>query len=427
MTVKVRILGGGEEVGRAAYLVEDGGRKFLLDYGVNFDEQDRPRFPSHVRPIELTGLVITHAHLDHIGAAPLLYITGNPKVFMTRPTFEIGRILLDDFLKLNAYYIDYDIAEVNNMFSKASFIEYGERIDIDGFSLIMTSAGHILGSGLVYLTTPSGHNILYTGDVNTIQTWTLTKADLWPIKVDTIIIESTYGATKHPPRHLTEKRLVDAVEEVVDQGGTVLIPAFSVGRSQEVMCLLQAELPHVDVWIDGMSREITNIYLRNRKYLRDPGIFEKAVENTYFVRGWQDRRKAWRKPGVIISSAGMLKGGPSVYYLKKIASESKNAVFLVSYQAPDSPGHRILESGRIEEFGIDKVNARLEWFDLSSHAGKDGLLSIIKRYSHTVKNVVIVHGEPESTLNLSKLIKEEIGEDINVIVARNDAEYLLEK
>jgi putative mRNA 3-end processing factor len=426
--VVLRILGGGGEVGRAAYLVIDNDKKFLLDYGVNFDEEDHPQFPLHVRPIELDGLAITHAHLDHIGAAPLLYITGNPPVHVTRPTLDIGRFLINDFLKLNAYFIDYDIEEYNSLVSNAVPVEYGVEYEAGNYTLIFTDAGHILGSGMVYLETPSGHRILYTGDVNTVQTWTLRKAELWPLRVDTLIIESTYGSTKHPPRHMSEKRLVDAVDEVISSGGTVLIPAFSVGRSQEVMCLIQAELPYVDVYMDGMSREITSLYLKYKKYLRDPGLFEKAVENTYFIRGWQDRRKAWKSSSVIISSAGMLKGGPSVYYLRKIASEEKNAVFLVSYQAPNSPGHKLLEDGVYEAFGLtEPIKARLEWFDLSSHAGRDGLLSIMSRYKHTLKNVVIVHGEPDSIRVLMDYAKKLLGEDINIYAPLNGEEIILEE
>ncbi len=422
----IRILGGGREVGRAAYLVSDRGEEFLLDYGVNFDEEDRPQFPGHVRPIELSGVSISHAHLDHIAAAPLLYITGRPKAFMTRPTMEMGRILIRDFLKLNAFYIDYELSDLETMSENTIYMDYGEENEAGGFRVLMTSAGHILGSSLTYLITPSGHTIMYTGDVNTIQTWTLTKPELWPLSVDTLIIESTYGSTKHPPRHLTEKKLVESVEEVVEEGGTVLIPAFSVGRSQEMICLLHAELPHIDVYLDGMSRDITSLYLRHKNFLRDPPIFEKAVEHTHFVKGWQDRRKAWRKPGVIVSSAGMLKGGPSVYYLKKIGGDRKNAVFLVSYQAAGSPGHELLETGGIEAFGVQRLQARLQWFDLSSHAGKDGLHEIVLHYKHTLKNIVIIHGEPDAANNLAEMIRNSIGSDVNIYIPSNGDEIELE-
>ncbi len=424
--VVLKILGGGREVGRAAFLVIDNSKYFLLDYGINFDEEDHPQFPLHVRPVDLSGIAISHAHLDHVGAAPLLYVTGKVPVFMTKPTLDLSRYLIADFLKISGYYIDYDMSEFENLVHNTVFLEYGEEREIDGYHVLMTSAGHILGSSMTYLETPSGHKILYTGDVNTINTWTLTGAELWPIKIDTLIIESTYGSTKHPPRYLVEKQLIDSIEEVVDGGGSVLIPAFSVGRSQEIISLIQTELPHVDVYLDGMSRDITNVYLKHRKFLRDPSLFEKVVENTFFIRGWSDRRKAWKKPAVIVASAGMLKGGPSVYYLKKIGNDRKNAVFLVSYQAPGTPGHILFEKGGFEEFGITKLEARLQWFDLSSHAGRDGLFNIINRYKNSVKNLVIIHGEDEALNGLVKCVEEKIDNDINIYVPENGDEIVLE-
>ena len=420
MAIEVRVLGSGGEVGRAAIYIRDANREkgILLDYGINFDEEGRPRFPEHIRPIDVAGIVVSHAHLDHIGAVPQLFISARPLTIMTRPTMEIGEILIRDFMKISGYYIDYEEGELSLMMEHSLLLDYGEEVEVDKYRVMLTSAGHILGSSLVYLETPSGHKILYTGDTNTIQTWTLTKAELWPMKIDTLIIESTYGNVAHPPRYETEKQLIDSIEEVIDNNGVVLIPAFSVGRSQEVISLVTAELPHVPVFLDGMSREITDIYLKNRKFLRDPEMFRKAIENTRFIRGWQDRRRVWRRPCVIVSSAGMLKGGPALYYLKKIADNPRNAVFLVSYQSPDSPGHEILETGRIEDLGL-KIKARLQWFDLSSHAGRDGLLEIIYHYRHSLKNIVIIHGEDESRAKLAEMAKMKIGEDVNIHIPGN--------
>ncbi len=428
MPIELRVLGSGGEVGRAGFFIKENGRSkgILLDYGVNFDEEGRPRFPEHIRPIEVAGVAVSHAHLDHIGAVPRLYISSSPLTLATKPTLEIGEVLIRDFMKLSGYYIDFEEAELRSMLDSSLSLDYGEEVDVEGYRVMFTNAGHILGSCLTYLETPGGHRIMYTGDTNTIQTWTLTKAELWPIKIDTLIIESTYGSVVHPPRHETERMLIDSIEEVLDNGGTVLIPAFSVGRSQEVISLITAELPHAPLYLDGMSREITDIYLRNKRFLRDPEMFRKAVENTRIIRGWQDRRKVWRRPGVIVSSAGMLKGGPALYYLKKIADNPRNAVFLVSYQSPDSPGHEILETGRIESLGLE-IKARLQWFDLSSHAGRDGLLEIVYHYRHSVKNIVIIHGEDESRYRLAELAREKLGQDINIAIPSNGEKLYLER
>ncbi len=425
--IALKILGSGGEVGRTALYVRDSGRKgLLLDYGINFDEEGRPRFPEHVRPVDIAGIVVSHAHLDHIGAVPLFYISARPATILTKPTLELGNLLIKDFLKISGYYIDYEWSEVVAMNDNSIILDYGDEVEVCGYNILLTSAGHILGSSIAYIETPSGHRIMYTGDINTIQTWTLDRAELWPKKIDTLIIESTYGGVKHPPRHLVEKCLVEAVEEVLDNGGTVLIPAFSVGRSQEVLMLLNVELPYATIYLDGMSKEVTELYLRNKRFLRDPELFRRVVENTVFVRGWIDRRRVWKKPCIIISSAGMLKGGPALYYLKKLGSERRNAVFLVSYQSPDSPGHRVFETGGLEEYGL-KIEARLQWFDLSSHAGRDGLLDIIRHYRHYVKNVVIVHGEEESRERLAREARELLGDDVNIYTPLNGEEIMLEQ
>ncbi|MGC9011470.1 MBL fold metallo-hydrolase [Thermogladius sp.] len=414
----LRILGGGREVGRAAILVEDG-EKALLDYGINFDDKDRPQVPLHVRPADLSLIAISHAHLDHIGAAPLMYITGKPKIYMTRPTIEIARLLVLDFLKLNAVNVDYEYSEFVKMSDNAQLVDYGAEVEAGGFKLVFMNAGHILGSAAIYVETPSGHRILYTGDINTVQTWTLSGAELWPVKVDTLITEATYGDRVHPPRYRVEKRFVSVVEEVISGGGVVLVPSFSVGRSQEVLTLLANELPYVDIYVDGMAREICGIYLNYRKYLRDPSLYLRALERVTFVKNVRDRKKALKSPGVIIATAGMLKGGPSLQYLKKLADDPKNAVLLVSYQSPNSPGHKLLEKGGLEEIGVYFTRARVEWFDFSSHAGRDGLVDIAKTYSHTLRNVVIVHGDEESSKGLANAIRESLGKDLNIYVPSN--------
>ncbi|WP_425358091.1 MBL fold metallo-hydrolase [Thermosphaera aggregans] len=423
LTVKLRILGGGREVGRAAYLLE-GRERVLFDYGVNFDEKDLPQLPLHVRPVDLDAVVISHAHLDHVGAAPYLFITGKPKIYATRPTLDIARLLTIDFLKLNAAVIEYDMLEFEKMYSSTVFVDYQESVE-QGFKLVFTNAGHILGSTMVYLETSTGEKILYTGDVNNISTWTLSGADFLPVGVDTIIMESTYGGRNHPKRHLVEKRFVETVEEVVDKGGTVLIPAFSVGRSQELMTLLTSELPYVDIYIDGMVKDVSEIYLKHRKFLRDPGLFMKTVENVNFVTKASERKKLVSKPCVIIASAGMLKGGPSVYYFKKIAENPRNAVLLVSYQAPASNGHKLLEEGRLPELELNEVKARVEWYDFSSHAGRDGLAEIAEKYKASLKNVILIHGGEDDQEVLKKELAERLGGDVKIVTPKTGDEVVL--
>lgn len=418
--VEIKILGGGKEVGRTAILLKEKEGSLLLDYGIGFNERDVPQLPLHIRPIDVTVLAISHAHLDHVGATPYLFITGNPKVITTRPTLDVARLLTIDFLRLNAHYIDYELREFDRMYNSAEFLGYGEKAQVNAFEIQLFNAGHIIGSSLTYVETPSGEQVLYTGDFNTVQTWTLGCAETPPIKPTTIIVESTYGARNHPPRYLVEKRLLEVVEDTIDRGGVVLIPAFSVGRTQEVMTMLYAQAPYLDIYVDGLSRDITELYLKHKKFLRDQSLFTKVVENVNFVTDFAMRKKILKKPCVIIASAGMLKGGPSLYYLKHIYSNARNTVILVSYQAVNSNGHRILENGLLEEHGIkESIKARLVWLDLSSHAGSDDIAKFISHYKNCVKNIVIVHGNPEDAEELSRKLRENLGEDLNVIIPSN--------
>ncbi len=411
MSVEVEVLGGAREVGRASIAVRYKGRVLLLDAGVNFDEEDHPVFARTVPPRDVEGIVLTHAHLDHIGTAPAYYITYQPPVVATRPTLEMGRLMWEDFLKLNGYYSMYEDAEVKRLLESALVTGYYSPVRLGEFTVTLYPAGHIPGSAMV-LVEVGGKRILYTGDVNTIYTKLMEPArvDGMP-SVDLMIMEATYGASTHPPRRVVEERLIAIIEEVVDRGGTVLVPAFSISRGQEVMMILAERDLGVDVAVDGMIRKVTEVFLENPSYIRNVELLARAREEFHFVQGWQDRRKVWKRPGVIIASAGMLKGGPSLYYLKKLMSNPKNAIVMVSFQAPGTPGRRILEEGLFHETG-EPIRARVEWLDLSSHADKRGLLELVARVKP--RKVLIVHSDSGVADYFAGLVKEKLGFDVEV-------------
>ncbi len=409
----IEILGSGQEVGRGAISVEYDGKSVLLDYGVNFDENDNPVMPLHIPPNKLEALVLTHTHLDHIGGAPLLYSSITPRAFATSFTMQAARMMLEDFLKLSGYYLDFEATEINRLLESITQVDFGDKIKLgEKFELFFHSSGHIPGSLSVSVKTPDG-TILYTSDVNTIKTKLVDGAKFDNVEADVLIIESTYGDSDHPPRESVEKRFVDTVKEVYEKGGTVLVPVFSVGRGQEIMGVL-IEHDIYPVYVDGMVRQATDVMLSNRKFLSRPELIEKAKNEYMFLKGWQDRRRVWKEPGVIVASAGMLKGGPSRYYLKKLHKEKKNAILMVSYQAPGTPGRLILEKGRYNEASV--VEARVEWFDFSSHAGSSDLLGIVKSIKN-LKKVILVHGEPETQNFFAERIKKEVG--IDVIITKN--------
>ncbi len=412
MAVEIKILGSGKEVGRGAISIGLGDSYVVLDYGVNFDENDNPVMPLHIPPKSVKALVLTHTHLDHIGGAPLLYVSVEPPAYATSFTRKASRLMLEDFLKLSGYYLDYETREVDRLLSSINDVMPGDIIQVNGFTLEFYDSGHIPGS-LSTVVDTGDKRVLYTSDVGLQRTKLVKGAQLNNVDADIAIIESTYGASDHPPRERVEKRFVDAVEEVLEDGGTVLVPVFSIGRGQEIISVL-IERGVFPVYIDGMVRRATDLMLEEKKFVNRPDLLEKARREYTFVEGWQDRRRIWKKEGVIVASAGMLKGGPSRYYLKKLASSRKNGVYLVSYQAVNTPGRYILETGFYGE--SKKVEARVEWFDFSSHAGSSELLEILKNIK-SLETVVLVHGEPEVQEFLAKRIRKELG--LDVIIPEN--------
>lgn len=416
MPVRIKILGGGKEVGRAAVLVEYNKGSLLLDYGVSFDENDTPQLPLHTSPRELEGIIASHVHLDHIGAIPYMYISTSPPLFSTSITIKLSKYMLEDFIKLSGYYLPYEYNEVLNMLDSSCKIDYGETIDLDNFSLTIYNAGHVPGSAMakVYV---KDKVILYTGDINVVETRLTKPLDHSPLHdVQVLVMEATYGSVVHPPRKLVERLFIEAVKEVVENNGTVLVPAFSVGRSQEILCLLAEQTPYLNVHYDGMVRTIADIMLEEKKFINKYKLLEKALREFNRVRGWNDRRKIWKEPGVIVASAGMLKGGPALYYAKKLGDSKKNAIFLVSYQAEGTPGRNVIGTGKLtDDYGL--IKARIEWFDFSSHAGKDGLLNIVKSCTNLEK-LIIIHSNEDVARTFVEHVKEETG--IEAYVADNN-------
>ncbi|AFZ69810.1 putative exonuclease of the beta-lactamase fold involved in RNA processing [Caldisphaera lagunensis DSM 15908] len=417
---KIKILGSGKEVGRAGILIEENSRSVLLDYGVNFDEDDRPIFPLHVRPKDIDVVILTHSHLDHIGAAPSLYISIMPKIGATPLTLDVSKILLMDMIKLNGPYLPFDEQSVNDMLTSAETMDYEKPYEYGDFQVTLMDSGHIPGSASVLVET-SNNKILYTADMNTIETKLKNPHKLNGVEADTLIIESTYSTSNHPPRDETEKRFIDDVNDVVEKGGIVLVPAFGVSRGQEIMALLEEKGFGYNIWVDGMIRDIAELYIAHSNYLRSPGLLLKAMQEQRLVKGWNDRRKALKQPGVIIASAGMMKGGPSLYYLKKLAHNPRNAVFMVSYQAEKTPGRDILETGSYYDGNTKvEVKARVEWFDFSSHTDRRGILETIKSIQG-IQRVILVHGEPEGQKSLAEEIRNH-NTNLDIIIPDNGDE-----
>jgi len=404
--LEIKFLGGAREVGRAAISVKTEKTQILLDYGVLLNHT--PGFPMHVSPKEVGAIVMTHSHLDHSGVIPIFHIRDRKPVYGTRLTFNLASILIKDFIHLSSYYLPFEFLELRSMMRSRKEVHYREDIAVGDIRLQLRDSGHLPGGASV-LVEAEGRRLVYTSDFNTIETRLLPAADLEYGEIDAFIIESTYADEEHTERKVLEQRFVTEVIETVEAGGTVLVPAFSVGRAQEIACILAAYHFEYHVLMDGMAREATRIMMGHLDFLRDPQLFMDAVHMAGWVEGWRDRVNASKKPGVIITPAGMLKGGPAGSYIESIGKKAKNAVFLVGYQIPGTPGRELLEKGRCVIDGkMRKVKAKVGFFDFSSHAGA-------KELKETVKNlkgdptVYTVHGAEGNCPRFAKWIKEETG------------------
>jgi len=404
--LKVQFLGGTREVGRSAVAVTTEKTKLLLDYGIMADHA--PGFPMHVPPKEVDGVVLTHGHLDHSGAVPIFHIQEKIPVFGTRLTFEFAQLLISDFIHLSGYYLPFEYLELRSMMRSTVHLGYRQKQAVGDMQLQLLDAGHLPGSAQA-LIEADGKRLVYTSDFNTINTRLLNSSDKDYGLIDAFVIESTYADEEHPERLALEREFVEKVTDVVENGGTVLIPAFSVGRSQEIACVLAAHHVEHSVTVDGMTREANRILSNYTGFLREPRLFLDAVHSANMVEGWRDRRLATGKPGVIISPAGMLKGGPAVFYVQKLGKKSRNAVFLVSYQIPGTPGRELLEKGRCVIDGkMRKIKARVERFDFSSHSGASELREAVRKLEGNPK-VYVVHGAEGNCERFAKWVKEETG------------------
>jgi len=404
--MKIRFLGGAREVGRAAIAVKTEKTQVLLDYGVMINHE--PGFPMHVPPKELDAIILTHSHLDHSGAVPIFHIQERKPVYGTQVTFELANMLISDFIHLSSYYIPYEYLELRSMTRSYVHLNYRKKQTVGDLQFQLLDSGHLPGSAQA-LIEADGKKLVYTSDYNANVTRLLRGADRDYGNLDALIIESTYADEDHPDRNALEKEFVESAIEVVENGGTVLIPAFSVGRSQEIACVLATYHFEYPVTIDGMAREANRIMMNHISYLRDPQLFMNAIHAATWVEGWRDRRMAMKKPGAIISPAGMLKGGPAAFYIEKIGKKRQNAVFLVGYQIPGTPGRELLDEGKCVIDGkMRKIKAQVKRFDFSSHSGASELKKTVKEVEGN-PTVYTVHGAEGNCEKFAKWIEEEVG------------------
>ncbi|MEM3403936.1 MAG: MBL fold metallo-hydrolase [Nitrososphaeria archaeon] len=419
--MRLKFLGGTRQVGKSGVLLSGEKTSLLLDYGVMLSREE-PGFPIHVQPKLVNGVILTHAHLDHSGAIPLIYIDESIPLVTTNLTFELTELLIEDFINLSGFYLPYEYIDLLNTRKNLNPISFNKKVNLKDASISFKEGGHLPGAGIALIEI-DGKRVVYTGDINARKTSLLRGADIDLGEVDILITESTYALQEHPNREKVEKSFVEYAREIVEGGGTLLAPAFAVGRAQEIAMVLYKEKFNHDVYMDGMALKTNEILLRHGDYVRDIQLFAKTLNWLKRVEGWKDRKRIVKDRCVIISPAGMLVGGAAAFYNEKISENPKNGISFVSYQVKGTPGRQLLESKiSLINGKPQKVKAEVRNFNFSSHSGRSELFDMIKRIKGSPK-VFTMHGEEENCVNFAKDIKEKFG--LDAVAPKAGGEYEL--
>lgn len=400
------VLGAARQVGRSAFLVTHGNSGILLDYGAMTTKE--PGFPMHVQPKSVNGLILSHAHLDHSGAAPMFFLGNKMKLHCTPVTAELSSLLIEDFIKISGPYLPFEFLDLMAMTKSTQDHHYMEPFQVGDFTIQFYDAGHIPGSAIISVEAGS-KRLIYTGDVNGSETNLLKPSWKALGEANLVITESTYATMDHPARQEVEKSFVDFATDVVERGGVLLTPAFSVGRAQELAMVLFKHGFRHPVAMDGMALKVNEILMRYQEYVKDASAFRRTFENVEEIVSWSRRRTFIREPGVIISPAGMLVGGASVFYNQQLSLKEKNGIAIVSYQVPGTAGRTLIDKGLTLINGKPtKVKAEVRRFDFSSHSGKSILEGDLKSVGGSPK-FMTVHGEEESCVKLAEELHTQLG------------------
>ena len=435
--VRITMLGGGRQVGRSCLFLQTPESRVLLDCGVDVASQDSayPYLESPEFNInQLDAVVISHAHLDHVGFLPYLYKFGyRGPTYCTAPTRDVAALLLLDFVKImkseNKDAI-YDVEDVKEMVKHTVTLEYDEVTDITpDVRLTLYNAGHTLGSAMVHMHVGNGlHNILYTGDMKFGKTQALEPSSTVFPRLETLIIESTYGGKEisDQAKEENDTEFAALVKETIQKGGKVLVPVLGSGRAQEIMLTLHhfmynSDMPKVPIYIDGLVWDITAIHTAYPEYLNAQVrklIFHKD-QNPFLAEVFKEvgspkeRQEVIQsaEPCIILATSGMLVGGPSVEYLRGLGDNPNNTLAIVSYQGEGSLGRRVQRGEREIAFTngtnqeLLQIKCRVETFEeFSAHSNRKQLLNFIYKCSPRPKKVIVNHGESSRCLDLASAI-----------------------
>ena len=419
-------LGGFAEIGRSCMLLSTTESKILLDCGINTSAKDSlaamPRFDvAGVAMEDIDAVVLSHAHLDHTGFLPALFKYGyRGPVYCTEPTLLLMGMLQRDYVKRHDVSALYSERDINTAVTHTITLTHGIVTDISpDIKLVLSNSGHIIGSTSIHLHIGNGdHNLVYTGDMKFGRTIALENASWNFPRVETMIIESTYGGKDNImcPREEAEARLASAISKTISAGGHVLLPVPAVGISQELILVLDRFMKGVQgmVFVEKAISEATAVYEAYPEFL-SKDMRQRVLESEISQFGSQfsiveSETLKSGEPAVILAPSSMLAGGPSVNYLKQIAGDPRNRLMLVSYQAVDTPGRVIQDGSR--QVAIDgeimNLQCQVERIDgFGSHSDYNQLMAYISRLRPKLRRILVNHGERAKAQNLASMINKQ--------------------
>ncbi len=430
--MRISFCGGAYEVGASCILVNINDKNILLDCGIR-QSSSKDTLPN-LSTIQTEGgvdaIIVSHAHMDHTGALPLISKEyPYAKIYMTIMTKDLIRVLLYDSLKImnnrEAEIPLYNENDVVNMLDRIQIINYQFDFEIlEGIKMTFFNAGHIAGASCTYITATAG-SLFYSGDFSIFSQNTIEGSKIPKLRPDVAILESTYGDRLHSNREVEEEKLLDMVNECQINNGKMLIPAFALGRAQEIILILKKainnkKIKKINIYVDGMVKDINRVYKMNPIYLKSSlgkkilrGIEPFYDDNIKPITTKQDREKILneKESCIIISSSGMLTGGPSQYYAEVIAGMENGYIVISGYQDEESPGRKLLKLADSEEKTLEinnktiPVKCHVEKMGLSAHADKGEIKALISKLSP--KNLFLVHGDKAVIDSLAKEVQYE--------------------
>jgi len=443
-------MGAAGTVTGSAYVLALDGHEILVDCGVfqgEVDAAERNAQAPVPDPSELGAVVLTHGHLDHVGRLPLLSRGGFAGPIFGHPaTLAIAEIVLRDALKISQFagagvYSTDDVEATLALFQPVAY--EARRAIPGGARLTLFDAGHILGSSSA-LVEAAGGSILFSGDLGRRQTPILRDPNTaYPAStsVDHVVIESTYGDRLHPTGITSRERLREVLRRALDDGGKVLVPAFSIGRTQELIAHLRelyatGDFTGVPVVVDGpMGLDVTALYERHRDCydaeaaaLLRGGDGPLSFGELYGARGRQasERVRDITGPAIVIAGSGMCTGGRILGYLEEFLPDARTDVLFVGYQARGTMGRRLLEGADAVTIEGRSVNVRARVTELggfSAHADRDGLLAWLRKVPGPPRGVFVGHGEPSAAAAFAERVGAEL--EITATVAEEGVRYEL--